>query len=113
MGRGVEQRRGEAVRRGERGSDREFRSRKSCTDHRGIHLRISLKTDGKAEWDFWFEGKPATVDIYSPFGKLMEKVGTVRDGGSYKNRMGRIAVWNSVMDENEYLTDRWNEFMAS
>ncbi|MFP6689355.1 MAG: substrate-binding domain-containing protein [Alphaproteobacteria bacterium] len=67
----------------------------------------------KAEWDFWFEGKPATVDIYSPFGKLMEKVGTVRDGGSYKNRMGRIAVWNSVMDENEYLTDRWNEFMAS
>jgi len=67
----------------------------------------------EAEWDFWFEGKPATVDIYSPFGKLMEKVGTVRDGGSYKNRMGRIAVWNSVMDENEYLTDRWNEFMAS
>ena len=67
----------------------------------------------KAEWDFWFEGKPATVDIYSPFGKLMEKVGAVRDGGSYKNRMGRVAVWNSVMDENEYLTDRWNEFMAS
>jgi len=67
----------------------------------------------KAEWDFWYEGKPATVDIYSPFGKLMEKVGAVRDGGSYKNRMGRIAVWNSVMDENEYLTDRWNEFMAS
>ena len=65
------------------------------------------------EWDFWFEGKPATVDIYSPFGKLMEKVGAVRDGGSYKNRMGRIAVWNSVMDENEYLTDRWNEFMAA
>ena len=67
----------------------------------------------KAEWDFWYEGKPATVDIYSPFGKLMEKAGAVRDGGSYKNRMGRIAVWNSVMDENEYLTDRWNEFMAS
>ena len=67
----------------------------------------------KEEWDFWYEGKPATVDIYSPFGKLMEKVGAVRDGGSYKNRMGRIAVWNSVMDENEYLTDRWNEFMAS
>jgi len=65
------------------------------------------------EWDFWFEGKPATVDIYSPFGKLMEKVGAVRDGGSYKNRMGRVAVWNSVMDENEYLTERWNEFMAS
>ncbi len=67
----------------------------------------------KPEWDFWFEGKPATVDIFSPFGKLMEKVGAVRDGGSYKNRMGRVAIWNSVMDENEYLTDRWNEFMAA
>ena len=67
----------------------------------------------EAEWDFWFEGKPATVDIYSPFGKLMEKPGAVRDGGSYKNRMGRVAVWNSVMDENEYLTDRWNEFIAA
>lgn len=67
----------------------------------------------EAEWDFWFEGKPATVDIYSPFGKIMEKPGAVRDGGSYKNRMGRVAVWNSVMDENEYLTDRWNEFIAA
>lgn len=66
-----------------------------------------------AEWDFWFEGKPATVDIYSPFGKLMEKPGAIRDGGSYHNRMGRVAVWNSVMDENEYLTDRWNEFIAA
>ena len=42
----------------------------------------------EAEWDFWFEGKPATVDIYSPFGKLMEKPGAVRDGGSYKNPHG-------------------------
>lgn len=66
-----------------------------------------------AEWDFWYEGKPATVDIYDPFGNLMEKPGTIRDGGSYKNRMGRVAVWNSVMDENEYLTDRWNEFVAA
>jgi len=66
-----------------------------------------------AEWDFWYEGKPATVDIYNPFGDLMEKPGTIRDGGSYKNRMGRVAVWNSVMDENEYLTDRWNEFVAA
>ncbi len=66
-----------------------------------------------AEWDFWFEGKPATVEIKDPFGNLMEKPGTVRDGGSYKNRMGRVAVWNSVMDENEYLTDRWNEFITA
>ena len=66
-----------------------------------------------AEWDYWFEGKPATIDIPSPFGEIVRKAGEVRDGGSYKNRMGRVAVWNSVMDENEYLTDRWNEFIAA
>ncbi len=67
----------------------------------------------EAEWDFWFEGKPATVPIMDPFGNLMEREGTIRDGGSYKNRMGRVAVWNSVMDENEYLTDKWNEFITA
>ena len=66
-----------------------------------------------AEWDFWFEGAPATVDIYDPFGNHLEKPGTVRDGGSYKNRMGRVAVWDTLMDENEYLTDRWNEFITA
>jgi len=66
-----------------------------------------------AEWDFWYEGKAATTEIRDPFGGLMEKVGAVRDGGSYRNRMGRVAVWNSVMDENEYLTDKWNEFVAA
>ena len=66
-----------------------------------------------AEWDFWFEGKAATIDIYDPFGNLLEKPGTIRDGGSYKNRMGRVAVWDTLMDENEYLTDRWNEFVSA
>lgn len=66
-----------------------------------------------AEWDFWYEGKAAATEIRDPFGGLMEKVGAVRDGGSYRNRMGRVAVWNSVMDENEYLTDKWNEFVAA
>ena len=67
----------------------------------------------EAEWDFWYEGKPATVEIYDPFGNLMEKPGTIRDGGSYKNRMGRVAIWNSTMDENKYLTKRWAEFIAA
>ena len=66
-----------------------------------------------AEWDFWYEGKEATVEIRDPFDNLMESPGSVRDGGSYKNRMGRVAVWNSVMAENEYLTEKWNEFVAS
>ncbi len=42
-----------------------------------------------------------------PFGKLMEKAGRSRDGGAFWDRMGNIAVWNSVMDEDRYLTRRW------
>ncbi|MEQ1622951.1 MAG: substrate-binding domain-containing protein, partial [Methylococcales bacterium] len=38
------------------------------------------------EWDYWYEGKPAAVEIKDPFGNLMEKAGAVRDGGSYAER---------------------------
>jgi putative spermidine/putrescine transport system substrate-binding protein len=67
----------------------------------------------EAEWDYWYGGKPAASDIMSPFGKLMEKAGNVRDGGTIEERLGNIAVWNSVMDEDRYLTRRWNEFITS
>jgi putative spermidine/putrescine transport system substrate-binding protein len=66
-----------------------------------------------AEYDYWYGGKPAATDILSPFGKLMEKAGNVRDGGDIWQRLGNIAVWNSVMDEDRYLTRRWNEFITS
>jgi putative spermidine/putrescine transport system substrate-binding protein len=67
----------------------------------------------EAEYDYWYGGKPAATDILSPFGKLMEKAGNVRDGGDIWTRLGNIAVWNSVMDEDRYLTRRWNEFITS
>ena len=66
----------------------------------------------EAEWDYWYGGKPAAVDMYDPFGRLMEKAGRSRDGGSFDERIGRISVWNSVMDEDRYLTRRWNEFIS-
>jgi len=66
-----------------------------------------------AEWDYWYDGKPAATEIKDPFGKVMEKVGGVRDGGAFWNRMGNIAVWNSVMDEDRYLTRRWTEFITA
>lgn len=65
------------------------------------------------EWGYWIEGKPAQGDILSPEGKVMEKAGAVRDGGSYWERMGSVACWNSVMDENKYMLRKWNEFIAS
>jgi putative spermidine/putrescine transport system substrate-binding protein len=67
----------------------------------------------EAEWDYWYDGKPAAADITDPYGKLMEKAGNTRDGGAFWDRMGNIAVWNSVMDEDRYLTRRWNEFITS
>ena len=65
------------------------------------------------EWGYWIEGKPAQNDILSPEGKIMEKAGAVRDGGSFEERMGSVACWNSVMDEDRYMVRRWNEFIAS
>ncbi len=65
------------------------------------------------EWGYWMDGKPAMGEIKSPEGKVMEKAGAVRDGGSFAERMGRVACWNSVMDEDRYMVRRWNEFIAS
>ncbi|WP_442771879.1 ABC transporter substrate-binding protein [Paenirhodobacter enshiensis] len=65
------------------------------------------------EWGYWFEGKAATADIANPFGKVMAKAGELRDGGSFYERMGHVACWNSVMDENQYMVRKWNEFIAA
>lgn len=65
------------------------------------------------EWGYWIEGKAAMGDIKGPDGKVMEKAGAVRDGGSFEERMGHVACWNSVMDEDRYMVRRWNEFIAA
>ncbi len=65
------------------------------------------------EWAYWMEGKPAEKDILAPDGTVMEKAGAVRDGGSFEDRMGSVACWNAVMDENRYMVRKWNEFIAS
>ena len=65
------------------------------------------------EWAYWMEGKPAEKDIKAPDGTTLEKAGAVRDGGSYEARMGGVACWNAIMDENEYMVRKWNEFIAA
>jgi putative spermidine/putrescine transport system substrate-binding protein len=65
------------------------------------------------EWGYWMEGKPAQADVKAPDGTLLEKAGSVRDGGSYDDRMGNVACWNAVMDENDYMVRKWNEFIAA
>ena len=66
-----------------------------------------------AEWDYWYGGKPAATDILNPYGKLQEKAGAVRDGGAFWDRLGNIAVWNTIMDEDRYLIRKWNEFLTT
>ena len=56
--------------------------------------------------------RPCDV-IKDPYGAPMDKAGAVRDGGSFIERMTNISCWNTVMDENQYMIQRWNEFMAA
>ncbi len=65
------------------------------------------------EWGYWFEGKAAEGDIVSPTGQTIASTGDVRDGGAFEERMGRVACWNAVMDENQYMVRKWNEFIAA
>ncbi len=65
------------------------------------------------EWGYWFEGQPATGDIVSPTGQKIAGEGEVRDGGAFMERMGSVACWNAVMDENLYMVRKWNEFIAA
>ena len=77
------------------------------------NMETAKKFMSDDEWGYWIEGKPAQGDIVAPDGKVMEKAGAVRDGGSFDERMGKVACWNSVMDEDRYMVKRWNEFIAS
>jgi len=76
-------------------------------------LGTAKKYMSSDEWGYWMEGKPAQGDILSPEGKVMEKAGAVRDGGSFNERMGHVSCWNSVMDEDRYMVQKWNEFIAA
>lgn len=65
------------------------------------------------ERGFFYEGKAATADITSPTGQKTNSAGDVRDGGSYEERFSKVAVWNNLMDEAEFLYAKWNEFNAA
>ena len=65
------------------------------------------------EWGYWFEGKEATDVITSPFGDPLAQAGETRDGGSFYDRMGAVACWHAVKDENQYMVRKWNEFIAA
>ncbi|MEI3855014.1 MULTISPECIES: ABC transporter substrate-binding protein [unclassified Ensifer] len=64
-----------------------------------------------AEWDYWYGGLPAAEDLPGPDGTIRIKAGSVRSGGSYWQRANCIAVWNTTMDEHNYLVRRWMQLV--
>ena len=65
------------------------------------------------EWDYWYGGKPAVRDLPGTDGSRAVAAGSVRNGGSYTNRLSHVAVWNTVMDTYEYSLERWYEFLTA
>lgn len=74
------------------------------------HARENMSEN---EWGYWYEGLPATEQIVDPYGTVMDEAGALRDGGSFQDRIGNISVWNTVMDEERYMVQRWNEFISA
>ncbi len=64
------------------------------------------------EWDFWYEGAPATAPITDSEGRVIFRIGEQREGGSYFNRMSRVRVWDAVMNEHNYLVRKWEAALA-
>lgn len=65
------------------------------------------------EWDYWYEGKQAESDLPGADGSIAVKSGSYRTGGSYFERLGNVAVWNTVMDSYEYSLVRWYELLTA
>jgi putative spermidine/putrescine transport system substrate-binding protein len=66
----------------------------------------------KADWDYWYEGLPAQHDLDDVAGRPAIKAGEIRSGGSRLDRASHIAIWNSTMDEHNYVVRRWNELVS-
>lgn len=67
----------------------------------------------KAEWDYWYEGLPASQDLPGTDGQTAVRKGQRRRGGSYQRRFSHVVVWNSVMPTYDYSLQKWYEFISS
>lgn len=65
-----------------------------------------------AEWRYWYEGAPASEALPAPDGTPIIPAGALRSGGSYWRRFGSVAIWNTTMDEHNYLARLWARFAA-
>ncbi len=65
----------------------------------------------KAEWQYWYEGNEASIDLRGTDGKVSVQAGQIRNGGSYTTRFSNVAVWNTVMPNYDYSLDKWYELL--
>lgn len=65
-----------------------------------------------SEWHYWYSGLPSASEIVDPLGRTVASTGSIRQGGAYEQRMGKIAVWSSRMREQAYLERCWKDFAA-
>ena len=73
-------------------------------------VRESLRPD---EWAYWYAGQPARTELPGPDGRVAVFAGQARAGGSYVARSSQIALWDTTMDEHNYLVRRWSAFAAT
>lgn len=66
-----------------------------------------------AEWDYWYQGKPATKALRGTDGNISVQKGDIRRGGSYTTRLSNVAVWNTVMNTYDYSLQKWYEFISA
>ena len=67
----------------------------------------------KAEWDYWYGGKPAATNLVGPDGKAAIPKGDVREGGSFTRRICRYSAWNTTMPQNAHMATQWNNFISA
>jgi putative spermidine/putrescine transport system substrate-binding protein len=67
-----------------------------------------------AEYDFWYNGKPAPRDLPGITGHVGDvKQGQTRDGGSFLVRSCNYSSWNSFFAQNVYQVKRFNDFLSA
>lgn len=64
------------------------------------------------EWRFWYEGEAASKDILNAEGVVLFRRGERREGGDYEARMSRVRVWDTVMNEHNYLVRQWQSALS-
>lgn len=65
------------------------------------------------EWRYWYLGEEAQSDVFNNSNELAARAGSRRVGGRMEDKAKRIAVWNSVIDEYNFVTRAWDKFIHS